>query len=572
MPGQSTSSIDILSKKTFCAAICLLLIEFLAFGSTIRNSGFYFDDWATVADLHFGPADFLSQFQHFLTSDTKISIRPIQGILLTACYQVAGTNQGLYHALNCTFEFIAALLMLILCNKILTQKDIKGGMSYVAAVTLLLYPFEDSVHNWMLCIALSFSRICVLWSMIVLAGAVAKRSYARVALSTLPWALMIFNYEVFVPALALGPMILALGWRQSKVDVNFFIKGSLLLTTSGCVQIVLLILWQKFAVPLLGGGWLHAISFDPGLMWQTVSQGIRLNCPDNVMRFAWQQAKLIDASPYNITAAVTVGLVTTLFLAKCSPLNDFAIAHKSRLEPIAFAVIGLTLLPLTYTIFGLNAEYVPAETGLLSRINAGAGLALSFFIAGLYGLCISLKGRRWLLICALTTGALFSICTALNIATQKPWETARVAQKEIRSSLEKLSQTLPKAKPIKGLILAGCAPYVIHVPVFDGVWDFGGFARLVLNSNDIRATTVSARLIADDNRVRDMVGNIECQKMGYDGLYLFNPSASKLQLIENLAQLKSALKSLNPEWRPSNQTIDNWNSSQTTKIDTDASL
>lgn len=570
--GQSTSIKAILAKnKTFNGAISLLLIEFLVFGSTIRSSGFYFDDWSTVANLHFGPTDFISQFQHFLTSDSKISIRPIQGILLTACHQIAGTNQGLYHLLNCIFEFAAGWLMFILCNKILTRADIKVGMSYVAAVTLLVYPFTDSVHNWMLCIALSFSRICVLWSLIALTGAIAKRSYSKILLSTLPWALMIFNYEVFLPSLALGPMILALAWRQSRIDVNFFIRGSLLLTVSGGIQVVILVLWQKFAVPLLGGGWLHAISFDPGLMCKTVWQGIRLNCPDNMIRFALQQATLLDTSPYIVTVTAAVGLITATFLAKCLPSTDMDSTTKSRLEPVAFIAIGIVLLPLTYTIFGLNPEYVPSETGLLSRINAGAGLSLSFLIAGLYGLSITLIKKRSLLTCSLSAGAIFSICTALDIATQKPWETARNAQKEIKSSLERLSQAIPTTRPIKGLMLAGCAPYVIHVPVFDGVWDFGGFTQLVLKSNKVRATTVSTRMIADDSSVRDMVGNIECQKMAYNGLYLFNPAAGKLQPIENLYQLKLALKNLNPDWRPSNKAIDDWTPIRSTKIKTDAS-
>ena len=120
-------------------------------------------------------------------------------------------------------------------------------------------------------------------------------------------------------------------------------------------------------------------------------------------------------------------------------------------------------------------------------------------------------------------------------------------------------------------MLAGCAPYVIHVPVFDGVWDFGGFTQLVLKSNKVRATTVSTRMIADDSSVRDMVGNIECQKMAYNGLYLFNPAAGKLQPIENLYQLKLALKNLNPDWRPSNKAIDDWTPIRSTKIKTDAS-
>jgi hypothetical protein len=74
------------------ALVSLVALELLVFLPIISRVGYYLDDWATLAYLHFAPKDSLFNFLYsYFINDGRVLIRPLEvlhyGLIYWFCFR-----------------------------------------------------------------------------------------------------------------------------------------------------------------------------------------------------------------------------------------------------------------------------------------------------------------------------------------------------------------------------------------------------------------------------------------------------------------------------------------------------
>jgi len=599
------------SKKSFViAAATLIIVQLLCFGPIITHVGFYLDDWATLCFLHFAPkeGDYLGLLHYYLVNDSRVLIRPLEVLHFGTIYFLAQDKPLLYHVVNLIFETICSVLFYLLLLRLTARQSI----ALAGALFLALYPSHDSTHYWVICssVALSLAlylasalasvRACDLW------GAVdakkPKEALIYAALSFVFFVLSLLNYETFLPLAAVTVVIcLVLTWRGqgAKKDKRLLLVQSVLAAAPPALATVLLLVFLKVIVPMMGHGYAHAIKLDPTVMLATIGRGLALNAPFEAIQFFLSQAHaaltaLTSSEIIRLVALLAVAAGALVFLARgdwsqgdeasmdASVEDGGARRNIALLAPVDLIVIGLFTIFVSYTIFGLSPDYMPTYITLVNRVNTGASLGVGLVLAGLCCLWESFlrsgknqnqnqsQGRdnKLLYVVSLTAAASCALLlfTLADWGLSKPWIVSWTTQKEVRQSLTKLPANLDKDASI---LLISCPRYVMWSPVFDGVWDYQNMVRITLDRPEFKANVVSERLSMTPSGIKDVSYGYECGSYPFDKLFLMVAPHPELIPVRNPAAFVELVEQRGMTFGLDKKTLSKWReqSAQTPKLD-----
>ncbi len=532
----------IFAKRDLLSAVGLVLVELLCFLPIVRRVGFYLDDWATLCQLNFGPKEqgFWTLALHYCLNNTLVVIRPIEAVHFCLAYWNFGIDPLPWHLVNVFFEIIIA----ILAYAILRRLSGSSSVGFFSAVFLLLCPSHDSSHYWVVCSSVSLSFALYLGSLFATLHAVADvhlfRRIAFHSLSSILFALSLFNYEMFMPLATVNvavSILLSLRERSvllaeprrefSLVLIRHSVLSSLPTIVAMVLPILLLVLYLKLVVPFVSNASMRSISFDISIFLLTLRNGIQLNLPGPFSCFVAARAaeglegiSSLEALRVLLITSISTSLVVWLNSREAitTPLKE---QYESSLSGLPLVLLGMFTVFVAYTIFGLCPDYPPTFMTIFNRINTGASFGLALVISGVFTHRAVVGGDSrtrmqfglMVLFCVLSV----SVFSLANIGLSKPWIASWKTQKHIQNELVTHSGLLPVGA---SLLLLNCPRYVLWAPVYDGVWDFQNTARILLNRKNFNANVVSERLIVDSLGVKDVSRGIECGVYPFSSLYL----------------------------------------------------
>lgn len=555
----SPGALRLRALPDWLALLSLILVELLTFLPILSRIGYYLDDYATLAFLHFAPRGsiFATLFSYFI-NDSRVLIRPVEVLHYGLIYLLFGEGSYAFHLVNVGFEITAAFLFYLILKRL-------SGNSMVALASslfLLLHPGHDSSHYWVICSSLGLSMLFFLasfWSALKAfdSNSPGLRRWWH-TFSFGAFTLGLFNYETILPLCATTIMsVFALQYKQSEGTVLLRLKQAvvtcLIPIGSALAGVGLLISFLKFGVPLFGKGYDHAAVFDPSLMFNTLAAGLKINLTLEPFRFYFSQAaaSLSDFSSsekWRLLAAVSV-MVLGVCAAACDSVVGTSPGTTLKkkgpvLSPLEIMLIGFISVPASYSIFGLSHDHFPTLITLVNRINGGANFAVAMMFSGLMALLLKgllgtvngsrPTGSRWgaAFVFSLVNAVVCAFFLLADWGMAKPWMVSWQTQKHIQ---QKMKEALPLLPPDACLLLINCPRYVMWAPVFDGVWDFQNLLRITSNRNGATGNVVSDRLSITEEGLVDVSYGYECGNYPFSRLYVMVAPAGEVIRIENAA-------------------------------------
>ena len=575
MPGYETAGpgtargvkgAGIASKFGFlpdCLAfLCLALVELLTFLPILSRVGYYLDDYATVAFLHFAPHDsIVSTLYSYFINDGRVLIRPVEVLHYGLIYLLFGEGSFPFHLVNVGFEILAAFLFYLVLKRLIGSPTV----ALASALFFLLHPGHDSSHYWVICSSLSLSMLLFLTSFWTALKAFDSNSPGLrclwQALSFCAFTLGLFNYETILPLCATTIMsVFALQLKQSEGPLFQRLRQAfaacLMPIVSALLGVGLLISFLKFGVPYFGKGYDHAAVLDPALMFKTIMAGLQINLSPEPLQFFYKQAQFCllefsSSEKWRLAGAVAVMLLGVCALAVGSKPDSALQMNKderaSVLSPAELLFVGFLSVLASYTIFGLSHDHFPTLVTLVNRINGGANFAVSMMFSALMLLLLRslvlitcaprqvASGKRAAIAVAAFSLVNAAICSFLLLADwgmAKPWMVSWQTQRHIQ---QKLKEALPLLPADASLLLINCPRYVMWAPVFDGVWDFQNLLRLTSNRSLARGNVVSDRLSITKEGLVDVSYGFECGKYPFAGLYVMVAPGGEVVRVKDAA-------------------------------------
>lgn len=528
-------------NNNLLSALALALIELCCFLPIMGKVGFYLDDWATMAYLHFAPRNqgLFEYLKYYLLNDSRVQNRPLEVLHFGLIDWFAGASPLIFHLFNLGLEALCAYLAYRIFVRISGEKAI----AMIAALFFLLHPGHDSTHYWVICSSVTLSMFLYLCSLhfslafvdsAIVQGQAAVRfkPWLFASLSSLFFLLSLLNYETLVPLAALNVLLVVALTKQSRAAASWFraLHQGFVVAIALSMAIGLLVCYLKLLMPLLGKGYVHQAVFSWPVMFKTEARGCELNLPVALFAFATEQCRTVWTI---VTRAEWLRLASMVLVAGAMVFGLRRLDEKERtaqsppepargyLTPLCLIAIGVIGVIASYSVFGLSSDYEPTYYTIVNRINAGGALASSIVLLGLLKLVPHWSGVRASNVAsallALLSGALVASFGLTNFALARPWLVSWQAQTTIRKNILAQRDTLGKSPT---LLLVNCPRYVMWSPVFDGVWDFSNMLRIGLNDFDVNASVVSDRLSVDLKGVKDVARGYECGRYPFDRLKL----------------------------------------------------
>lgn len=517
-------------NSNLLSALVLALIEMICFLPIMGKVGFYLDDWATMAHLHFAPHNqgLIEYLKYYLLNDSRVQNRPLEVLHFGLIHWFSGGSPFFFHLVNMGLEVLCAYLAYRIFVRISGEK----ALSMIAALFFLLHPGHDSTHYWVICSSVTLSMFLYLCSLHFclafadsaiaqdIAGSCSK-PWLYPSLASLFFSLSLLNYETLVPLASLNVLLVVALIKSSK-DASWVrsLRNGFVVAACLCVAIGLLICYLKLFMPLLGKGYVHQAVFDWPMMLKTIVRGCELNLPFAFSAFVLEQCQSVWAS---VTRTEWLRLASMGVLAGSMVFGLRGLDGRGRtaqsapqsasgyLTPFYLIVIGVIGVIASYSVFGLSSDYEPTYYTMVNRINAGAAFASSIVLLGLLKLVPYQSGVRANNLVsvplALLSGALVVCFTLTNFAMARPWLVSWQTQTTIRKNILAQKSILGNCPT---LLLVNCPRYVMWSPVFDGVWDFSNMLRIGLNDFDVNANVVSERMSIDRDGVKDVSRGFEC--------------------------------------------------------------
>ncbi len=537
--------------------ICFLcLSQVLIFGAYINKVGFYLDDWLMLSTLTFGPKDWPNAFANYFLKDPKVIIRPVEVLHFAPMYFLFGLKPLGYHIVNLAFEAISASLLYF------NLKQFSGSrlMAFLSVVMFICYPIRDCTHYWILCSSVSLSSALYLTSLtLTLRGAQAgnKNLYW---LSCLPFSLSIFNYEVFLPFAAISSLMVFL-IEKRKLKALPALQQAFLAFVPLLLAGIVLFVYQRQLVPLIGLGFLHNVSLEPSRVLRIIAEGAYVSSPINALPFIAEQAALRLSEPFSWFFLASLAIIfagTSTFTFRLVKREADNLSLSSVRE---FFFVGLATIVLSLAIFGLAREFEPTLMTLVNRMFIGCAVGWGCVFASCFAAVVLLISKRPLFstvvsaLLSIGTGGAAAYFAVADWQMAQPWVVSQRVQMNVLYVLKNLKGSIGKNDAI---ILSDCARYVMWSPVFDGVWDFQSMVRIALGDKDRRAGVASDRLIPQKDQVKDVSVGYTCGSYPYKDLKVFVPGLKKLIAAPSAIQFVDTIEKHQGSSQLSQQTIENW--------------
>lgn len=519
--------------------LCLLLLQVLIFGRSIKQVGFYLDDWNMLNVLSAGPQDLFGMMWNYMLNDPKVSIRPVQVVYQSILFSAFKLSPLGYHLFNAALELLCGWLIYV-CVARISRSNL---LALLTALFYACYPIHDSTHYWVLCHAVNLSLALYLASLFCALRWCSDSRNVWLALMFAAFGLSIFNYETLLPlsAFTAACVWLERGWKRAAV-----VFGLHVLAGAG------LVVYQRAIVPLFAKGWLHQMHVDAGQISKTIIDGTFITAPANVIGFSvLQSARVVgDLSLKDVYALVAIGVLVfgALWLTTQSERRG---AGRSVFEMVLLSAL---LIIVSFSIFGLNSEYAPTLVTLVNRINTGAALGWSLLAAVGMVLLIHRVPRCRTAVAVVSTMSMLLFCIT-DWSMAQPWVVSWKMQHRIMEIAKSNRGTLSGAE---SLILANCPRYVMWSPVFDGVWDFQSMIQTVTGNRRIQANVVSERLKVMPDTVCDLYAGFECGKYSYNNMYVLIPPQGDLVPIGSADEFIDVVGAASNKFGPEHSVVSDW--------------
>jgi hypothetical protein len=186
--------------ETAVAGVLLVAVGFVAFGSHVRDGGFYNDDWSFVTITHYWSTSFVEAISNM----TFQWFRPVVLVYWPLTHTVFGDNVSLHLAWAALLGVLVSLAFFVFLRTL--------GLAFVHAAVIaalvLVFPASDSTRLWATgSIALLASLFALLGAIVAVRGLAAsgRRAVIMHAAAVALYALSVMTYEVAPPAiLAMG--------------------------------------------------------------------------------------------------------------------------------------------------------------------------------------------------------------------------------------------------------------------------------------------------------------------------------------------------------------------------------
>lgn len=528
------------------ALIGLAILEIICFFPSLKETGFYLDDWVFLSIFKSGPSDFWQAFHNLLAVDPRFINRPLEAILFLTSYKCFGMNPLGYHLSYAVMEVISAWLLYLVLSRIGKSRL----TAFLASAVFLLMPTHNASHYWVSCICVGLSLCLFCGSLLADSIGAVKRSIIWHVISCLLFILSIFNYELFLPLIVLNIFIVVKTKSDQGDSLVDSIKGAVPTALMFMGSIMLLLFYLKIVVPKIGKTWTHEVKLDPILMFNTVAEGIKLHMPSYFLEHFGKILNSTFSSGLSLMQMLSIfGIAITIVIVsvyqKSQESDDYPDSLRSGLA-ILFA--GIISFVASFTIFGLNHEYFPTYLTLVNRINTGAAISVAFIVSGtlllLRYILNQLKTR------SSTTNVLLIVpiivlstyfCT-VNWALARPY----ILSWQVQSHIAKfLKENKTKLKTVKSMFIANAPTYADEAPVFDGVWDFEPMARIMLDRDDLQGGAITDRLrfLQGKDYVQDYSGTFLCATYQFDELYILFSPECELVKVESPKQFIDLIES-----------------------------
>lgn len=520
-------------QGSLLALLAIVSVQLLVFLPIVSRVGYYLDDWATLAYLHFAPKEsLLSYLSYYFMNDGRVLIRPVEVLHFGLMQWYFPDSAFAQHLLNLGFESAAAFLTFLILRRLTGI----SSFSLAASLLFLLHPGHDSTHYWVICASVGLSILLYLGSLYAAIRATdsetsgGKRSFLWLALSLLLFTTGLFNYETILPLCAMTVLIVfALNFPHK--GFRRALSSSLPHLLVSVLAVVSLLLYLKVGVGLLGKGYDHAVTLEPALMFNTISGGLNLNLGAAPWQFYFGQAQaaLLGFSSSE-RVRLTCSLLITALVCALMRWKEPSQTVPSRMSVMVLLVVALISMVASYSIFGISRDYAPTLVTLVNRINAGAAcISALIFFSFFYGLDYLLRGKKLLqtVIFSLVSLSLVCLYVLADWGQAKAWMVSWQTQSHIQRIVKDLHRS-HSLLPGASLLLVNCPRYVMCAPVFDGVWDFQNMVRVITGNEKASANVVSERLTLQKDGIADVSYGYECGKYPYKQLYLLLAPSGRL--------------------------------------------
>jgi hypothetical protein len=314
-------------------------------------------------------------------------------------------------------------------------------------------------------------------------------------------------------------------------------------------------IYQRVVLPHVAHVFLSPSSTDPVNFVNTFVQGLNMSCFAGLWSFVVQRVRE-ELLQFNLMSAVQLlgVVVCSAGVLVASFAGDLNVRTRYRR---LFTASILTLLA-SYLTFAVAQGYTPVLDTMINRVNIGASVAVSMFIAvGIKWLLEHkrLTGRTALGVSALIVLPFVTIMCLTDLALSSFWMRSWEVQKNVRFLVAQHADQIHDGDSI---VLAGIHRYLNWAPVFDGTWDFQSMLRMTLNKKELSGGVISDRLSIKDGHVQDVSAGYLCADYPLNKTTVLFPSQSAWIPAQDAHGFVELARKNHAQFHVSPETINRW--------------
>jgi hypothetical protein len=482
-------------RRDLVILLILLLAQVSCFLPICFKVGFYLDDWHTFLNLHFAPHNLFDLLKASF-ADPRIVIRPLQCFYFAITYFFFGDRPLGYHLLRFAIEYAGAASLYLGVKRLSLSR-------FVAALTALIFilnPSHDATHYWIgggLGPSLGLTLFLISFSLSIYAFTSKNKLLYGLALTF--YGLSAFSYESLLPMLVMSFCAVLLLSAENRTESRLNTMGSVVWCFVPFLAVACLSpIYQHVLLPRFAHAALPPSSFNPGYFFNVFVQGLNMSCFAGLWSFLAERVREEIISFRLVQTLQMLGVtVATVALILVSYADDQCIRYR-RL----FTAAILTFFA-SYLTFAVAQGYTPVLDSMFNRVNTGASVAVSLFVAlGIKWLIdhTRLKAKTALAVSMAICLPFVLVMVFANLALAAFWIRSWEVQKDVRYLVQQHAGQISEADSI---LLAGTHRYLNWAPVYDGTWDFQSMLRMTLNKKLLSGGVICDRLSIKGGSIQD---------------------------------------------------------------------
>jgi hypothetical protein len=507
-----------------CGAL-LTLVAAVAFGSHVRNGGFYNDDWAFATTFAYAPEPgLLGAIRAF----DWYSFRPVSMLYLPAMHEVFGMRADLHLALVALTAVALSGALYWLLRTLALERVHAGAV----AVLVLLFPASDANRLWAAAgIALPAIAFYLAGAVLALKGLAARGRRAVVlhagAISL--YVLSVMTYEIAAGAILLSVLLYRLrGWRAA---LTWW-----LLDVAAVVPVLLLVTSGSWNEPQpLGTTVRHA---------GTVADEAVTILADATVPFG-------DPDTGVVIAVLALVAATGMVVRRLRPPADPVGRELGRWLRVALAAVCAIAIGYAIFIPADPESYSPLMPGQGNRVNGLAAVGFVLLIYALAMVAATLLARRARFRREWSAGLAIAVALVLGWGWLQriehhagDWDRSAAVQADV---VTRIDRAVPAPRP-ETTIYAVRLPTLAGpgVPIFAATWDLAGALAIEWDEPSISAypTVPRTSFACGERRIsaENSLDAFDPQTANYGRAVVVDVAASRAVRVHDRASCVSAAR------------------------------